>query len=128
MKLLLDTHTFIWSLLEEDRLSGTARAAVDDSANELYLSIASLWEATIKLASGKMRVPGQTVDYLLRKTEETGIRLVHILPSHLQRLQTLPRHHRDPFDRILICQSLVEQMPIVSIDAAFRLYQISVLW
>ena len=128
MKFLLDTHTVLWSLLEEDRLSPTAVAALDDSTNELHLSMASLWEATIKIASGKMRVPGQSVDYLLQKIEETGVKLVPILPLHLQQLQVLPRLHGDPFDRIILCQSIVEQMPIISADTALRRYQTSILW
>ena len=128
MKFLLDTHTVLWSLLEEDRLSPTAVAALDDSTNELHLSMASLWEATIKIASGKMRVPGQSVDYLLQKIEETGVKLVPILPRHLQQLQVLPRLHGDPFDRIILCQSIVEQMPIISADTALRRYQTSILW
>ena len=128
MKFLLDTHTVLWSLLEEDRLSPTAVAALDDSTNELHLSMASLWEATIKIASGKMRVPGQSVDYLLQKIEETGVKLVPILPSHIQQLQSLPRLHGDPFDRLILCQSIVEQMPIISADTALRRYQASILW
>jgi len=128
VKFLLDTHTVLWSLLEEDRLSPTAVAALDDSTNELHLSMASLWEATIKIASGKMRVPGQSVDYLLQKIEETGVKLVPILPRHLQQLQVLPRLHGDPFDRIILCQSIVEQMPIISADTALRRYQTSILW
>jgi len=128
VKFLLDTHTVLWSLLEEDRLSPTAVAALDDSTNELHLSMASLWEATIKIASGKMRVPGQSVDYLLQKIEETGVKLVPILPLHLQQLQVLPRLHGDPFDRIILCQSIVEQMPIISADTALRRYQTSILW
>ena len=128
MKFLLDTHTFLWSLLEEDHLSPTAVAALDDPTNELHLSMASLWEATIKIASGKMRVPGQSVDYLLQKIEETGVKLVPILPLHLQQLQVLPRLHGDPFDRLILCQSIVEQMPIISADTALRRYQTSILW
>jgi len=128
VKFLLDTHTFLWSLLEEDHLSPTAVAALDDPTNELHLSMASLWEATIKIASGKMRVPGQSVDYLLQKIEETGVKLVPILPLHLQQLQVLPRLHGDPFDRIILCQSIVEQMPIISADTALRRYQTSILW
>jgi len=128
VKFLLDTHTVLWSLLEEDRLSPTAVAALDDSTNELHLSMASLWEATIKIASGKMRVPGQSVDYLLQKIDETGVKLVSILPHHLQQLQVLPRLHGDPFDRLILCQSIVEQMPIISADTALRRYQASILW
>ncbi len=128
MNLLLDTHTYIWSLLDTDRLSLVARENVDDPANSLHLSIASLWEATIKIASGKMRVPGQSIDYFLHRAEQTGLSILPVLPSHLRQLQRLPALHRDPFDRILVSQSMVEQMPLISIDPALRQYNVNILW
>jgi PIN domain nuclease of toxin-antitoxin system len=128
LKLLLDTHTFLWSVGDDPRLSPVARQHIADPSNDLFISIASLWEATIKIATGKMRVPGDTVDYLLNRTVETGTNILPILPKHLQHLQGLPMLHRDPFDRMLISQSVVEKMPLVSVDAQLRRYEVEILW
>ena len=128
MKLLLDTHTFLWSIGDDPRLSPVARQYIADPSNELFISIASLWEATIKIATGKMRVPGDTVDYLLNRTMQAGTNILPILPTHLQHLQGLQMLHRDPFDRILIAQSVVEHLPLVSVDAQLRRYEVEILW
>ncbi len=128
MKLLLDTHTFLWSVGDDSRLSLVARQHIDDPQNDLFISMASLWEATIKIATGKMRVPGDSVDYLLNLAIQTGTNILPILPTHLQHLQGLPMLHRDPFDSMLIAQSLVEKIPLVSVDAQLRRYEVEILW
>jgi len=128
VKLLLDTHTYLWALTDADRLSPTASQVIADPSNQLHLSIASLWEATIKLASGKLKVPGQSVEFLVQQLGPAGVAIIPITPDHLRVLESLPRLHGDPFDRILLCQSLVEQMPIISTDTALRRYQANILW
>jgi len=128
VKLLLDTHIFLWSVGDDPRLSANARQSVADPSNDLFISIASLWEATIKITIGKMRVPGDSINYLLSRAAQTGVTTLPILSTHLQQLQGLPMLHRDPFDRILIAQSIVEKMPLVSIDAQLRQYQAEILW
>jgi PIN domain nuclease of toxin-antitoxin system len=128
VKLLLDTHTFLWSVGDDSRLSLVARQHIDDPQNDLFISMASLWEATIKIATGKMRVPGDSVDYLLNLAIQTGTNILPILPTHLQHLQGLPMLHRDPFDSMLIAQSLVEKIPLVSVDAQLRRYEVEILW
>jgi PIN domain nuclease of toxin-antitoxin system len=128
VKLLLDTHAFLWSVGDDPRLSATARRHIADPSNDLFISIASLWEATVKITIGKMRVPGDSVDYLLGRATQSGVTILPILPGHLQQLQRLPMLHRDPFDRILVAQSVVEKMPLVSVDAQLRPYRCAILW
>ncbi len=128
MKLLLDTHTFLWSVGDDPRLSATARQNISDPSNDLFVSIASLWEATVKITIGKMRVPGDSIDYLLPRATQTGVTTLPILSMHLQQLQKLPMLHRDPFDRILIAQSMVEKMVVVSVDSQLRQYPCKILW
>jgi PIN domain nuclease of toxin-antitoxin system len=128
VKLLLDTHTFLWSVGDDPRLSATARQNISDPSNDLFVSIASLWEATVKITIGKMRVPGDSIDYLLPRATQTGVTTLPILSMHLQQLQKLPMLHRDPFDRILIAQSMVEKMVVVSVDSQLRQYPCKILW
>jgi len=128
VKLLLDTHTFLWSVGDDPRLSATARQNISDPSNDLFISIASLWEATVKITIGKMRVPGDSIDYLLHRATQTGVTTLPILSMHLQQLQKLPMLHRDPFDRILVAQSMVEKMPVVSVDSQLRQYPCKILW
>lgn len=127
MKLLLDTHIYLWAINEAERLSPTVQAAVGDPSNELYLSVASLWEATIKIGSGKLRIPGQDIDFLLQRLISTGVQILPVLPSHLRQLQTLPPIHRDPFDRMLVAQARVEKLMLVTADAAIREYAVACL-
>jgi PIN domain nuclease of toxin-antitoxin system len=128
VKLLLDTHTYLWALTQAELLSPRAAAAIEDATNDLYLSIASLWEATIKIASGKLRLPGQSVEFLLQQLQPAGVTILSILPDHLRYLQVMPRLHGDPFDRIILAQSAAEQQTIVSIDSQLQQYGAPILW
>ena len=127
MKFLLDTHIYLWAINEAERLSPMARAAIGDPSNELYLSVASLWEATIKIGSGKLRIPGQDIEFLLQRLVSSGVQILPVLPSHLRQLQTLPLIHRDPFDRMLVAQARVEGLTLVTADAAIREYAVACL-
>jgi len=111
VRLLLDTHTYLWVVVQPERLSPEAHRLVADPANDLLLSIASLWEATIKIATGKLQVPGQTIAFFLQELARFHIDLLPIQPDHPRVLETIPSLHRDPFDRILLSQSIAEQMP-----------------
>jgi PIN domain nuclease of toxin-antitoxin system len=102
VRLLLDTHTLIWAMLEPDMLSANAATLLADPSNALMASIASLWEITIKIGTGKMVIPGSDIDSIIQNLDPFRIQLIPVLPSHLLALQALPRHHKDPFDRILI--------------------------
>ena len=121
-RLLLDTQIFLWALNEDPRLPMTIRESLDDAANELYLSVASLWEATIKMSLGKLSVPGGRIESLLQYADQTGTRILPIKPAHLVVPQDLPLIHRDPFDRMLVCQARVEQLRLVTMDALLRQY------
>jgi len=128
VRLLLDSHTLLWTFEEPHKLSRTAATALADPGNSLNVSIASLWEITIKIAKGQMSVPGSSIEYILGLVDSTRIEILPIRPTHLLELQTLPRLHKDPFDRILIAQSRVEQMPLVTVDKDIRKYDVEILW
>lgn len=123
MKLLLDTHVLVWTLLGHERLSATASAAIQDSANEVFVSVVSAWEVEIKAAKGKLSMLGPLGDALARQRfGSLPVTLRHVLA-----VESLPRHHRDPFDRMLIVQALLEGMTLVSSDRKMRDYPIALL-
>lgn len=129
MRLLLDTHIFLWFVFNDSKLNVTSRELVVDSSNELLLSIASLWEVTIKVSAGKLALKSDVVSFFDEECARNEIAVLPVEPRHLAPLETLPFHHRDPFDRLLIAQSLVENIPILSADAAFDAYAgITRLW
>jgi PIN domain nuclease of toxin-antitoxin system len=128
MKLLLDTHAFLWFVMGSANLSGNARAFIEDISNENLLSIASLWEMAIKVSLGKLTLSAPFDQLIPEQLNLNGIGLLHIEIDHVSLLATLPFHHRDPFDRLLIAQAISEKIPVVSIDSAFDAYGITRLW
>ena len=126
MKVLLDTRTLLWALSDPDRLSGRAREAID--ASERFWSMASLWEALIKVRSGKLPLPLPAGGYLTRKLSANGVSLLPIRLAHVLRVEELSLHHRDPFDRMLIAQCIEEDWPIVSSDSVFKKYPVRIIW
>jgi len=128
VRLLLDTHSFLWFIGGGANLSPKARALIEDANNQPFLSMASLWEMAIKLSIGKLSL-GQPFETLIpEQMKLNGIELLQIEMPHIVAVASLPFHHRDPFDRLLIAQATVEQMPIVSGDPAFDSYTIQRLW
>ena len=127
MKAILDTHAFLWALAGDERMSPRARDTFTGPAT-LLLSIASIWEILIKVQSGKLKLPRPAGPYVLRKLAENGIEVLYISLDHLLALERLPMHHRDPFDRILIAQSLDENLPIVTSDPLFARYDVPLIW
>ena len=127
MKLLLDTHTFLWFIDDRPQLSQKGKALLE-ADNELRLSIASLWEIAIKLRLGKLTVAVPIEVLMTQQLTQNDIELLPITVAPLIIVSTLPLHHRDPFDRLLIAQAMVEQMPIVSADPAFDAYPVQRLW
>ena len=127
MKALLDTHAFLWALAGDARMSRLARDTFGGPAG-LSLSVASVWEILIKVQSGKLNLPRPAVPYVLRKLAENGIEMLSISIDHLLALERLPMHHHDPFDRILIAQSLEENLPIVTSDPLFARYDVRLIW
>ncbi|MCY3834631.1 MAG: type II toxin-antitoxin system VapC family toxin [Chloroflexi bacterium] len=129
MNYLLDTSSFLWFVHDDRRLSASAADYIESSDNEVYLSIASIWEIAIKVNLRRglvLRRPfPEFIDHHLNTNQ---FRILGIRVSHLKRLHDFPLHHRDPFDRLLIAQSLVENIPIITSDAAFDLYPVERLW
>lgn len=128
MKLLLDTHTLLWFIAGSPNLSATARSLIEDTANEKYVSIASLWEIAIKISIGKMSLTALFDVLFPHQLQVNGFELLPIKVNHTSAIVTLPFHHRDPFDRIMIAQAIEEKMNLVSIDAVFDDYSITRLW
>lgn len=127
MKALLDTHTFLWAILSDPRLSRRAQK-IFTGPNDLWLSVASIWEILIKISAGKLFLPEPSGPYLVKKLAENRIEVLPITLDHVLALESLAVHHRDPFDRILIAQSLEEKLLLVSADPRFEKYPIQLLW
>ncbi len=128
MPILLDTHTFLWYILANPQLSARAKALMRASENEKFLSIASPWETSIKVSTGKLMLSEPLESYFAEQMRLNSIQLLPITLAHVARVSTLPFHHRDPFDRLLVAQSLTENIPLVSADAALDAYGIERLW
>lgn len=128
MKLLLDTHVFIWWASEPERLLEKALSICKDISNNLILSAASVWEMEIKLQLGKLKL-GLLLEELIESQQHTNnLQILPIELEHVLALQGLPDHHKDPFDRLLIAQSNTEDMTLVSVDKIFSDYPVKLLW
>jgi PIN domain nuclease of toxin-antitoxin system len=127
MRLLVDTHAFLWFIDDDPRLSQQARGLMT-GRNELFLSIASLWEMAIKISLGRLAVPLPYSEFIGQQLSTNHIEILPIEIDHLSLIADLPFHHRDPFDRMLIAQGLKEQLPILSKDTAFDAYQVERYW
>jgi PIN domain nuclease of toxin-antitoxin system len=126
MRQLLDTHSFIWFVTGNSRITPEIRLQIEN--NENLLSIASVWEIAIKSSLGKLDV-GLSIEALVeQQIIGNAIELLAITPNHLAIVATLPLHHRDPFDRLLIAQTMVENLPIIGIDKIFDEYAVQRLW
>lgn len=128
MKLLLDTHSFLWFFKGDPKLSATARILMEDENNEKLISLASIWEMAIKQSLGKLTLSLPLPDYIAQKLAFSDFRLLDINIDHIAVIATLPFHHRDPFDRLLIAQAMVEKISILSADSIFDAYPIQRLW
>ena len=128
MKLLLDTHTFLWFISGSPRLNHFSRDLIENIENKRYLSIASLWELAIKISLDKIRMRFTFQELINSHIENNDINILMITPEHLNNLINLPFYHRDPFDRLIISQALIENMSIISCDTEFQSYNITVLW
>jgi PIN domain nuclease of toxin-antitoxin system len=128
MRVLIDTHALIWFCEGSDSLSTTARAAMEDAGNERYVSHASAWEVAIKLSLGKLRLQGGYHVVFPGVLDANGFALVPPVVAHYQALISLPPHHGDPFDRLIIAQAQIEGLTVVTCDAAFAAYGIPLLW
>jgi PIN domain nuclease of toxin-antitoxin system len=128
MKLLLDTHSLIWFFSGHPNLSDVARQLMEDSSNQKLISLASVWEMGIKQSKGKLTLSLPLEDYIIEKTKLEDFELLLIQLNHLALISTLPFHHNDPFDRLLIAQAITENIPILSKDIAFDAYHVKRIW
>jgi len=128
MRVLLDTHALLWLLTDDARVSNRARQTFLDTSNQFYFSVASLWEISIKISLGKLRL---AENWWARIQDELSLNAIQWLPikaEHCLTLTTLEFHHRDPFDRMLIAQAVVEGMAVLSRDKSMRSYPVRCIW
>jgi PIN domain nuclease of toxin-antitoxin system len=126
--LLLDTHAYLWFVFDDPRISERAAAAIADPRTEPLLSIASLWEITIKRQLGKLDLGMELSTFLRRYVEHRRVTVLGVDLAHLVAYDQLPLLHRDPFDRILVAQAKCLETPIVTVDPHFRSYDVEVVW
>ena len=124
---LLDTNALIWTLSDPEELSNPAKDVITNSDNKLFVSIATLWEITIKQSIGKLDLEGDVLD-IVEECEREGINILSIQPQHLKKIEKLPLIHRDPFDRLIISQAIYEDLTIITKDSMIPKYDVSVLW
>lgn len=127
MKLLLDTQCWLWWFAQPEQLSETVIDQIANEANEVWLSVASVWEIGIKYAIGKLLLPEPPETYFSSRMQQLEARSLEITAAHAIRAAALPPHHKDPFDRMIIAQAQIESMVIITSDSAFKRYEVSIL-
>lgn len=128
MKALVDTHVFLWWIIDAPQLPPHVRELISDGGNELFLSAASCWEIAIKAQLGKITLPARPDAYIADQMAENAVQGLPIEASHAFQVFHLPPHHRDPFDRMLIAQAQLESLPIITSDPLFSKYKVKILW
>lgn len=128
MRVLLDTHAFLWYITANSKLGKQAERVISDGRNQVYISKASLWEIAIKVSKGKLKLEKPYQGYIDQQIESNRFMDLGIEQRHLNRLISLPDHHQDPFDRLLIAQAISEEMPILTVDRFFSSYPVEIIW
>jgi PIN domain nuclease of toxin-antitoxin system len=128
LKLLLDTHAFLWFVLDDPKLSATARQVIESGANETCISLASFWEIAIKVSLGRYRLNAAFEAFWTAAIQQNDVTVLPVEVGHVAPLVSMPFHHKDPFDRLLIAQAMAEQIPLVSVDPRLDAYGVSRLW
>jgi len=128
MRILVDTHVFLWDLLDDHRSSRKAKEILSSDEHELYFSLVSLWEIAVKMKTGKLNALGSSVTYIRDEMAEYGMELLPIRYEHILQLERLPLHHSEPFDRLLIAQAIAESLPILTHDSKFPTYPVKLIW
>ncbi|MCW5210336.1 type II toxin-antitoxin system VapC family toxin [Desulfobulbus sp. N3] len=128
MNILLDTHAFLWWITDDAQLSETARRLIKDNGNTLYWSAASSWEVGIKYALGRLPLPDAPEIFLAQELAGNQIESLPITDRYAFQAGRLPRHHKDPFDRMLIAQAMTDSLILLSCDSFFDLYDVQVMW
>ena len=128
MRLLLDTHAFIWYTTDSSRLTATGRSLIDNGENDILLSTASVWEMAIKHSIGRLTFSMPFMEFIKQQIAVNRIDIVEITFDHIEVVASRLLHHHDPFDRLIIAQSMAEEIPILSVDAIFDAYAIARVW
>ena len=128
MKALLDTHAFLWWITDDHRLSERVRKIIGDGGNRLFLSAASGWEMMIKMRLGRLALPKSPEKFIFEQLSENGIESLPVQMSHALHTYALPDIHRDPFDRMIVAQARMEQLPILTADNDIAGYDVEVIW
>lgn len=127
MRALLDTHVFLWWNMDDPRLSDSIREIISDGRNELLLSAASAWEIAIKAGRGRLTLPAPPQEYVADRLGLHGFRPLPISLGHALHVYNLPNHHRDPFDRLLVAQAQLEEIPILTADPVIARYDVKTI-
>ena len=128
MKVLIDSHVYVWALLNDRRLSARARDVLQSEEHELFFSLASLWELSIKIRLGKLRTLTSSVGFVHDSLRENRVAVLPVRYDDLLALEHLPAHHRDPFDRMLIAQAMANGLQLLTEDAEMKKYEVATLW
>jgi PIN domain nuclease of toxin-antitoxin system len=128
MKILLDTHTFLWWITQDPRLSAQAAEIIGNGENQVFISATTGWEIAIKTQIGRLILPDEPQRFVLEQLRINSMESLPIEMRHALHISTLPSHHQDPFDRMLIAQAQVEGLPILSADPKIRRYEVTVVW
>lgn len=127
MNLLIDTHIFIWLQIKLDKIAAQRMQTLKNPNNVLFLSLASVWEMQLKIQNGKFRFPESLSDIIKEQQTDNNLQILPITAEHIYQLESLPFHHKDPFDRMLIAQAAVENHTIVTDDASFSAYSVNLI-
>jgi PIN domain nuclease of toxin-antitoxin system len=128
VNVLLDTHAFLWFVADDPQLHAKSRTAIEDASNRKFVSLATCWEIAIKAGLKKLDLGEPASTFLPRELAANGFALLPIELSHVARVEDLPPYHKDPFDRLLVAQAMVERLTLISFDAVFDQYGIDRLW
>jgi len=128
MRFLLDTQAFLWFVLNDRALSQVACDLIADPLNDILLSPASYWEIAIKVSLGKYKIPGSFETWIEHQIQVNELEILPIKVAHAAAIVTLPFHHKDPFDRLLVAQALTEKVTIISVDAVLDKYAVTRYW
>ena len=128
MRLLLDTHIFLWWVYDDPKLTQLSRSLIENTENIKYISAVTAWELAIKSGQGKLKLNQSAGDFYNKYVEQNGFEVMHLSLCHLFAVENLPLHHKDPFDRLLIAQAQIEKLTIVSANTALDAYDIERVW
>ena len=128
MKILLDTHTFLWWVADDPQISTNAKDIISNPDNEVYFSVVSAWEIIIKVGTGKLSLSEPPETYILSRIASNQFEILPVQMSHILKIHSLPTFNKEPIDRLLIAQSLVEDLSLITVDRAIGQYPIKTIW